>query len=46
MVKCGVLFEVRNEFLNIMQTNFGFKGLKWYKVSVAFQTKSSYKIFK
>jgi hypothetical protein len=27
MVKCGVLFEVRAEFLNITYTNFGFKGL-------------------
>jgi hypothetical protein len=28
MVKCGVLFEVRVGFLNIIQTIFGFKGLK------------------
>jgi hypothetical protein len=27
MVKCGVLFEVRTEFLNIIQTSFGFKGI-------------------
>jgi hypothetical protein len=27
MVKCGVLFEVRTEFLNIIKTSFGFKGL-------------------
>jgi hypothetical protein len=27
MVKCGVLFEVRTEFLNIICTSFGFKGL-------------------
>jgi hypothetical protein len=27
MVKCGVLFEVRTEFLNIIDTNFVFKGL-------------------
>jgi hypothetical protein len=27
MVKCGVLFEVRTEFLNIISTSFGFKGL-------------------
>jgi hypothetical protein len=27
MVKCGVLFEVRTEFLNIIYTSFGFKGL-------------------
>jgi hypothetical protein len=24
MVKCDVLFEVRTEFLNIIQTSFGF----------------------
>jgi hypothetical protein len=28
MVKCGVLFEVRTGFLNIIPTSFGFKGLK------------------
>jgi hypothetical protein len=28
MVKCGVLFEVRTGFLNIIETIFGFKGLK------------------
>jgi hypothetical protein len=27
MMKCGVLFEVRTEFLNIIYTNFGFKVL-------------------
>jgi hypothetical protein len=27
MVKCCVLFEVRTEFLNIILTSFGFKGL-------------------
>jgi hypothetical protein len=27
MVKCGVLFKVRTEFLNIIYTGFGFKGL-------------------
>jgi hypothetical protein len=27
MVKCGVLFEVRIEFLNNIYTSFGFKGL-------------------
>jgi hypothetical protein len=26
MVKCGVLFEVRTEFLNNIYTSFGFKG--------------------
>jgi hypothetical protein len=28
MVKCDVLFEVRAESLNAIQTSFGFKGLK------------------
>jgi hypothetical protein len=27
MAKCGVLFEVRTEFLNIIKTSFVFKGL-------------------
>jgi hypothetical protein len=27
MAKCGVLFEVRTEFLNSIYTTFGFKGL-------------------
>jgi cytochrome bd-type quinol oxidase subunit 1 len=27
MEKCGVLFEVRTEFLNIINISFGFKGL-------------------
>jgi hypothetical protein len=27
MLKCGVLFEVRTEFLNIIYTSFGFKGI-------------------
>jgi hypothetical protein len=27
MVKCGVLFEVRTDFLNVKKTSFGFKGL-------------------
>jgi hypothetical protein len=27
MVKCGVLFEVRTEFLNFIKTSVGFKGL-------------------
>jgi hypothetical protein len=26
MVKCGVLFEVRYEFLNIIQTSLDFRG--------------------
>jgi hypothetical protein len=28
MVECGVLFEVRAEFLNIIQTSFRFRGFK------------------
>jgi hypothetical protein len=28
MVKCGVLFDVRTKFLNIIQMSFGFKGFK------------------
>jgi len=27
MIKCGVLFEVRTEFLNIIYTSFDCKGL-------------------
>jgi hypothetical protein len=27
MLKCSVLFEVRTEFLNNIETSFGFKGL-------------------
>jgi hypothetical protein len=27
VLKCGVLFEVRTEFLNIISMSFGFKGL-------------------
>jgi hypothetical protein len=27
MVKCGVLFEVRTEFVSITKTSIGFKGL-------------------
>jgi hypothetical protein len=26
-VECGVIFEVRTDLLNIIQTSFGFKGL-------------------
>jgi hypothetical protein len=33
MVKCGVLFEVRTEFLNIIQTSFSFKGLNLNSVN-------------
>jgi hypothetical protein len=33
MVKCGVLFEVRTEFLNNIQTSFGFKGLNLNSVN-------------
>jgi hypothetical protein len=30
MVKCGVLFEVRIEFLNSIWRNFGLKGLTYF----------------
>jgi hypothetical protein len=33
MVKCGVLFEVRTEFLNNIYTSFGFKGLNLNSVN-------------
>jgi hypothetical protein len=34
MVKCGVFFAVRTEFLNIIQPSFGFKGIvMWWTVS-------------
>jgi hypothetical protein len=29
MVKCGVLFDVRTEFLNIIYTSLGYIGLKY-----------------
>jgi hypothetical protein len=32
MVKCGVFFVVRTEFLNIIYTSFGFKGLMSTKI--------------
>jgi hypothetical protein len=38
MVKYGVLFEVRTEFLNIIQTSFGFKELNYVKVSLSVWT--------
>jgi hypothetical protein len=28
MVTCGVLFEVRTEFVNVIKTSFSFEGLK------------------
>jgi hypothetical protein len=28
MLKCGVLFEVRTEFINIIYAHFSFKGLR------------------
>jgi hypothetical protein len=34
MVKCGVLFEVRSEFLNIIYKSFGFRGLKTTCLSI------------
>jgi predicted Holliday junction resolvase-like endonuclease len=33
MVKCGVLFEVRTEFLNNIYTSFVFKGLNLNSVN-------------
>jgi hypothetical protein len=33
MVKCGVLFVVRTEFLNNIYTSFGFKGLNLNSVN-------------
>jgi len=36
MVKCGVLFEEQTEFLNIIYTNFGFKGLSYHYESVTY----------
>jgi hypothetical protein len=33
IVKCGVLFEVRTESLNIIWTSFGFKGLNLNSVN-------------
>jgi hypothetical protein len=32
--KCGVLFEVRTEFLNIIKTSVGFKGLSYWHFGV------------
>jgi hypothetical protein len=34
MVKYGVLFEVRTEFLNNIWTSFGFKGLSYSDVTL------------
>jgi hypothetical protein len=52
MVKCGVLFEVRTEYLNIILTSFGFKGLNlntvnqlifvMVKCSVLFEVRTEY----
>jgi hypothetical protein len=33
MMKCGVLFEVRINFINIIWTRFGFKGLSVLRVT-------------
>jgi hypothetical protein len=32
-VKCGVFYEVRTGFLNVMYTKFGFKGLTYFYFS-------------
>jgi hypothetical protein len=38
MVKCGIFFSVRTEFLNIILTSFGFKGLiEWWADPVIFR---------
>jgi hypothetical protein len=46
MVKCGVFFAVRTEFLNIIYTCFGFKGLilefKISELKVTINTKQTY----
>jgi hypothetical protein len=50
MVKCGVLFEVRTEFLNNIYTSFGFKGLNsvnqlifvMVKCSVLFEVRTGF----
>jgi hypothetical protein len=34
MVKCGVLFEVPADFLNNIQTSFGFKKVKIHKITI------------
>jgi hypothetical protein len=33
MVKCGILFDVRTEFLNIIKTSVGLKGLNLNSVN-------------
>jgi hypothetical protein len=33
MARCGVLFEVRTEFLNVIYTSFVFKGLNLNSVN-------------
>jgi hypothetical protein len=35
MVKCGVLFEVRTGFINIIYTSIVFKGLRGFTVTRA-----------
>jgi hypothetical protein len=40
MVKCGVLFEVRTEFLNVIYTSSGFKGLNSVNQLIAVMVKS------
>jgi uncharacterized protein (UPF0297 family) len=50
MVKCGVLFEVWTEFLNIIYTSLGFKGLNsvnqlifvMVKCGVLFEVRTEY----
>jgi hypothetical protein len=38
MVKFGVLFEVRSEFLTIISTSFGLKGLMRYLLTLSIVT--------
>jgi hypothetical protein len=44
MVKCGVLFEVRTEFLNNIYTSFGYKGLLTLELYTASNQLLSYEL--
>jgi hypothetical protein len=46
MVKCGVFFAVRTEFLNIIQTSFGFKGLKWILKKYDLKARTEFNLLK
>jgi hypothetical protein len=43
IVKSGVLFEVRIEFLNVLETRFGLKGLKLFCLVSDIKTILKYK---